>query len=76
MMMMMMMMIMLVSSGICCLFSCEQTSCTASKSHILPVITCLIAVLMVLITAIVLHYSAHIKPSKMIKTIKTDNIIH
>jgi len=27
-------------------------------------------------TAIVLRYSAHIKPCKMIKTIKTENIAH
>jgi len=27
-------------------------------------------------TAIVLHYSAHIKPGKTIKTIKTENIAH
>jgi len=27
-------------------------------------------------TTIVLHYSAHIKPREMIKTIKTENITH
>jgi len=33
----MMMLMMMMCSGICCAFSCEQTSCTASKSVVLLV---------------------------------------
>jgi len=51
----------------------QQCFVTTLLRHILFIVFCYNAFNQ---TAIVLRYSAHIKPYKMVKTIKTENITH